>query len=163
MKKIIFLSIFLLVLPLSSAMAEGKGSLTLQFMAEREIEVFNEKGEIEIKRVKVSETKTIPGDEVIYTTLYNHVGKDTAENVVITNAVPEHMIYTDKSAEGKGTRITFSADGGKNYDLPSRLKVKEADGRIRSASAADYTHIHWTIDKLNPGDKGRASFKARVK
>ena len=159
----ITLFIVMLLLPVSSALAVEKGSMELQSVAETEIEVINVKGEKEIKRVNVSETKIVPGDEVIFTTYYGHIGKEAADDVIITNPVSEHMIYTDLSAEGKGAVIRFSVDGGKSYDLPEKLKVKDERGGERSANPSDYTHIRWIIEKLKPGDRGSVSFRARVK
>lgn len=159
----ITLFIMMLLLPASSAYALEKGSIELQSVAETEIEVINAKGEKEIKRVNVSETKIVPGDEVLFTTYYGHIGKEPADNVIITNPISEHMIYTDLSAEGKGTAIRFSVDGGKTYDLPEKLMVKDESGSERSANPSDYTHIRWIIEKLKPGDRGSVSFRARVK
>ena len=161
--KKITLFIMIMMLPVSSAYALEKGSIELQSVAETEIEVINAKGEKEIKRVKVSETKIVPGDEVIFTTYYGHIGKETADDVIITNPVSEHMVYTDLSAEGKGAVIRFSVDDGKSYDLPEKLKVKDKSGSERVASPSDYTHIRWIIKKLKPADKGSVSFRARVK
>ena len=161
-RRIAFL-IMIMILPVSIALAVEKGSIELQSVAEKEIEVINEKGEKEIERVNVSQVKIVPGDEVIFTTYYGHIGKEAADNVIITNPVSEHMIYTDLSAEGKGAAIRFSVDGGKSYDLPEKLKVKDERGGERSANPSDYTHIRWIIEKLKPGDRGSVSFRARVK
>ena len=157
------LFMIIMLLPAFSAYALEKGSIELQSVAETEIEVINAKEEKEINRVDVSETKIVPGDEVIFTTYYGHIGKEPADDVIITNPVSEHMIYTDLSAEGKGAVIRFSVDGGKTYDLPGKLKVKDEMGSERSATPSDYTHIRWIIKKLKPGDKGSVSFRARVK
>jgi hypothetical protein len=74
------------------------------------------------------------------------------------------MIYTGNSAEGKGTEIVFSIDGGKKYDKPSKLKVRSMDGKERVAAPADYTHIRWSFKAdLKQGEKGSVSFRAKLK
>ena len=161
--KLLMLITLVLLVPLISA-ADEKGAIELKSVAEVEIEVTNEKGEKEMKRVDASKAEVLPGDEVIFTTYYSHIGKEAAEDIVITNPVPEHMTYVAKSAEGEKSQIVFSIDGGKTYDFPSRLKVKEGPGRERPARVDEYTHIRWQFPQpLNPGDKGEVSFRAKVK
>jgi len=151
-----------LALPMA-AFAADPGSIELRSQAEVEIAVVNEKGEKEIKRVGAEEAEVFPGDEVIFTTHYRNIGKKPADNVVITNPVPKHMTYTGKSAEGKGTEILFSIDGGKKYDKPSNLKIKTTDGGDRVASPAEYTHIRWLLRKdLKEGEAGSVSFRAKL-
>ena len=164
MKKNVFMILaFLLVLPLT-AFAAAPGSIELRSSAEVEIEVINEKGEKEIKRVGAEEAEVYPGDEVIFMTHYRNVGEKPADNVVITNPVPKHMIYVANSAEGKGSNIVFSIDGGEKYDKPSNLKIRTIDGKERAASPADYTHMRWIFKRdLKKGEKGSVSFKAKLK
>lgn len=162
-RKSIIALIIALAFPVN-VFAADPGSIELRSQAEVEIEVANEKGEKEIKRVGAEEAEVYPGDEVIFTTHYRNIGKKPADNVVITNPVPRHMIYTGKSAEGKGTKIVFSIDGGKKYDKPSNLKVKTINGKERVASPADYTHMRWVFKKdLKKGEKGSVSFRAKLK
>ena len=157
---IIWLAV-LLALPVAG-WAQSKGHIKLTSVAEVEKEVFNAEGKKEIRRVPA--TKVIPGSEVIFTTLYENISKDKAENAVITNAVPEHMLYKQASATGAGTRITFSIDNGKSYNIPSQLFVMDAAGRKFPARPQDYTHIRWTFDTPLPsGAKGDVSFRAILK
>ncbi len=141
--------------------AQDKGGIELKAVAEQEVEVINESGEKEVKRVPAA--KVVPGDEVIYTIYYTNVGQDLAEKVVITNPVPEHMRYAGGSALGEGAVITFSVDDGKTYDVPKNLKVLDADGKERPAKASEYTHVRWTLQKLlSPGAKGHVGFRAKL-
>ncbi|OGQ51120.1 MAG: hypothetical protein A3J24_13180 [Deltaproteobacteria bacterium RIFCSPLOWO2_02_FULL_53_8] len=160
-----FLSVIMLVLLISvPALALEEGFVKLTSMSEFDMVVVNEKGEKEVKRVDAAKAKIVPGDEVIFTTVYENVGKEPVTAAVINNPVPEHTVYVDKSAEGKGTRIEFSIDGGKTFGLPKTLMVAGKDGKAKQAQASDYTHIRWTVEKaVAPGAKGSVSFKARVK
>lgn len=142
------------------AIAAGKVNLTAS--AEKEVQVTNAKGEKELKRVEAK--KALPGDVVIYTVTYANTGKEVAENIFVTNPVPEHMVYVEGSATGKNALVTYSVDGGKTFAEPDKLKVRKADGMERLAATPDYTHIRWTFKKsVQPGATGSVSFRAKLK
>ncbi|MDH3973429.1 MAG: hypothetical protein OEV42_04030 [Deltaproteobacteria bacterium] len=162
-KQVLTALALILLLPISTFAADP-GSIELRSAAEVEMKTSNEKGETEIKRVNAEKAEVYPGDEVIFTTHYRHVGEKPADNVVITNPVPKHMTYVGKSAKGKDGLIRFSIDGGEKYDIPSRLKVKTADGGERVADPAEYTHVRWIFSAdLKKGDAGHVSFRAKLK
>jgi uncharacterized repeat protein (TIGR01451 family) len=158
------ISIMLALLLLSAAAwAQQKSPIELKSLAEVDVTTTNAKGEKEVKRVEAAKATVVPGDVVIFTNQYANTGDKPATDVVIRNAVPEHMIYVDGSAEGKGTRIEFSVDKGKTYGAPDKLTVTDAKGAKRKAAAQDYNNIRWTVEKLPPGAKGSVSFRAKVK
>jgi len=147
-----------------AAGAQQKSPVSLKSTAEVEVVRQNEKGEKEAKRVDAATASVQPGDVVIYTTEYQNTGTKPAENVVISNPIPDQMVYIDKSAEGKGAKIEFSVDGGKTYGAMAKLTVKDKDGRVRPALAKDITGIRWTVPgSLAPGGKGVVGYRARVK
>jgi uncharacterized repeat protein (TIGR01451 family) len=124
----------------------------------------NAEGKEEVKRVDATKTKVLPGETVIFTNYYTYAGDKPATNVVIKNPVPDHMIYLDGTAEGKGAKIEFSVDKGATFAAADKLKVKAANGQERRAAAADYTNIRWTLETpLQKGGKGSVSFRAKVK
>lgn len=152
-----------LLLPLSAG-AQERGTIELKSISEVEVVTKSAAGKKEVKRVDTGKATVVPGDTVVFTTTYRNIGDKPAEKVVITNPVPEHTLYVEKSAEGKGTVIDFSVDGGKSYASPDNLTVKDTQGKTRKAGAADYTHIRWTLNKsLVSGGKGSVSFKAKIK
>ncbi len=157
---IIWLTV-LLALPVAS-WAQSRGHIKLTSVAEVEKEAFNQEGKKVIQRMPAA--KVLPGSEVIFTTRYENVSKKEAENAVITNPLPEHMLYRQSSAQGTGTRVMFSIDNGKSYNIPSQLFVMDAAGRKFPARPKDYTHIRWTFEKPLPsGAKGEVSFRAILK
>lgn len=142
--------------------AQINGHIQLTSVAEIEKEVFNEEGKKEIKRMPA--TKVVPGSEVIFTTTFKNVSKEKAEKAIIVNPVPEHMLYKENSATGIGTRIAFSVDNGKSFNIPAKLFVFDAAGRKYPARPKDYTHIRWEIgEPLQPGTNGEVSFRAVLK
>jgi uncharacterized repeat protein (TIGR01451 family) len=157
-----FIIMTLLLLP-ATAPAQQKGSIELRSVSEVEIIEQNAEGKKEVKRIDAAKAKVVPGDAVIFTVFYANTDIKPADRVVVTNPVPEHMSYQNKSAEGAGTKIEFSADGGKSYAAPDKLFVTAA-GKKRPAIASDYTHIRWTLSRpLAPGGKGSVSFRATLK
>lgn len=164
MKRITVMSIFMLLAAFvgsGSAWAQQKGGIELTAVAEIEAEQVNKEGKKEIKRLPAA--KVLPGDEVIYTVYYTNAGREPAGEVVITNPIPQHMVYKEGSASGEGTVITFSVDSGKTYDVPENLTVRDADGKERRAEASEYTHIRWTLQKsLLQDAKGHVSFRAKL-
>ena len=106
----------------------------------------------------------LPGDVILYTIISENIGTAQAENVVINNPVPNNSKYRSGSAVGKNTKITFSIDGGKTFDVPGKLIVKDKNGKESKAKAEIYTNIRWVYVKpLAPGDKSKVSFKTEIK
>lgn len=151
------------VLTLSSAvMADKDAVVQLKTLAQIEVEVVTDDGETEIQRIEAA--KVIPGDEVIYTIHYANIGPESAENIVITDPIPEHMLYQDGSASGEGASVTFSVDDGKTYDVADNLTVPAEDGGERRAGPSDYTHVKWTLEgDLEPEAAGFVTFRAQLK
>ncbi len=153
-----------LLLSAGLVLADGKGKLTLKITTEKEIVVEDEKGKKKLKRVDLTKVNAIPGDEVILTLSYKNVGKEKTDGVVINYPIPEEMRYKGFSAEGKGTKITFSIDKGKTYDRPEKLTVIDMEGKVVPAMPKDYTHIRWTFGQaVAPGKKGKVGFRTFIK
>ena len=155
---------FALLLPTWSAqaVAEDKNGIEIRAVAEVEVVVKDEKtGKEETKRVAA--TKVPPGVAVIYTLHADNKGSKPADDVVVTDPIPEHMDYVDGSATSKGTVLSFSADGGKSWAAKDKLMVKGKDGALRAATAEEVTHIRWKFEKpIAPGESRAVEFKARV-
>ena len=112
----------------------------------------------------VPATSAMPGEVLTFTVNYINEGDEEATDIVLTNPIPEHMLYEAGSAAGEGSRISYSLDGGATYGAPDSLSVTDDDGKERGAVPSDYTHIRWQlIDPVPAGGSGRVSFKASVK
>lgn len=162
MKRVILISCWVILFAamlFSSVAAESEATLKLHAVVHKDVEVINEQGEKTSKQVEA--LNVIPGDEVIYTIYYSHIGNEPAENVFITNPIPEQLVYQDGTALGGNTVITFSVDGGQTFNTPENLKVKNTEGKMIQAKPTDYTHIRWTMAKsVLPKDEGFVSFRA---
>jgi uncharacterized repeat protein (TIGR01451 family) len=160
-KRIIFtLTIFLLTALAGTAAAQDQ-SIEIQSSALVEKTVVNEKGEKELVRQPAE--KVLPGEEVLFVNTYANKGEAAADNVVINNAIPEHMIYIGATAQGEDTVITYSVDDGKTFGPILDLMVTEPDGTKRPAASVDVTHIRWTrTTPLSPNETAQVEFRARL-
>ncbi|UFS71878.1 hypothetical protein LPW11_06705 [Geomonas sp. RF6] len=138
----------------------AENQINLVSRTQKEVTVVKD-GKKEVKLVPAQ--NVVPGDVVLFTNHYQNSGKIPAENAVISNPVPKHMVYLDGSAFGEGAEITFSIDKGKTFDTPGKL-VKTEKGKKRTARAEEYTHIRWTFkNPIPPGKEGDVGFRARLK
>ena len=159
MKTIIKLST-LLILAMFSNLAMAQ--IEVKTVAEIEVTEINPQGKEIVKRTAA--TNVVPGTEVIYTITAKNTGNEPADNIVVTNPIPQHTVYVDGSAFGAGTNITFSIDGGKTYDQAKNLIIKDKAGKPRAAKPEDYTHVRWTPQfNLQPGKEAPVWYRVRVK
>ena len=108
--------------------------------------------------------RVVSGDAVFYTLEVRNTAPLTVQRPVVTYAVPAHMIYTADSAVGPGTEVSYSVDQGHSFDAPENLKIQEAGGEMRAATAADYTHIRWRLkNALKSNSVAFVRFRARAK
>lgn len=144
-----------------NAIAQQSG-LKLEHKAEQWESVIDEDGAEQTRLVEAA--NVLPGEEVLFTVTYMNAGDSPAEDVVITNPVPDHMVYVDRSAVGDNTTLAFSVDGGKTFGAADSLTVSDANGRPRAAIGSDYTHLRWVVvDEIAAGATGTVQFKAVVK
>jgi uncharacterized repeat protein (TIGR01451 family) len=133
----------------------------LNTVALTEITTTNEAGQ-EVTTL-VPADKVVPGDEVIYTISFVNHGTEPASDVVITNPIPEHMVFTKVEDSPRAATVSLSADGGERYDAPRNLTVTDAKGQPRPAQASDFTHVRWILQEpLEPGAAGSVSFRAQL-
>ena len=126
-----------------------------------EIKTTNEAGE-EVTEL-VAADKVVPGDEVIYTIHFVNKGTEPADDVVITNPIPQHMVFTSVGQSPGGAEVEMSANGGSEYGQPGQITVADAGGGVRPANATDFTHVRWTFqNSLEPGAEGSVSFRAQL-
>jgi uncharacterized repeat protein (TIGR01451 family) len=155
-------TLFALMGSFSSGAQAADGSVRITSIAQIEVETVGKDGKKTLQRTPVS--KAVPGTEVIYTNTFENIGKQPAGDIVINNPIPNDSEYTAGSAFGKNCDIQFSADGGKIFGHAEDLKIKDAQGKDRSALPKEYTHIRWTYKgQLAAGKSGEVGFRAAIK
>jgi uncharacterized repeat protein (TIGR01451 family) len=112
----------------------------------------------------VKASKVIPGSVVLYVNSLKNKGKEAAQKLTVVNNIPEHMHYMQGSAKCKNKcDITYSVDGGKTFNKPKKLFIKDKKTRKqRRAKASEYTTIKWVVAKLKSGKKTTVKYKARL-
>jgi uncharacterized repeat protein (TIGR01451 family) len=142
-----------------SAFADG---ITLKTEAFRDVVVAGKDGKQEKQRVALK--KATPGQEVIYVITYRNTGSKPAENVVVNNPVPKGLTFQPGSAQGDGTRIEVSVDGGNTFGTLESLKASDGKAGVRAARADDVTNVRWTLTSaVKAGQEGSVSYKAVLK
>jgi len=102
---------------------------------------------LKFEKEVISSGSATPGVTLTYILRYENVGSGTATNVVLTDAIPAGTIYIIGST-GTNTGISYSHDGGINYDEDQNAPV---------------THIRWElITPLAPKGSGNVRFKVRI-
>jgi uncharacterized repeat protein (TIGR01451 family) len=125
----------------SAAQPDG-GCVTLVTQALQEQSVVGADGKPRVTLVPA--TKVVPGDSVVWQTTARNSCPSAAANLVINQAVPEHMKLVPDSAGGADSRIVYSLDG-KTFLPLADLVVTEADGTKRPARAEDVRHLRWLL------------------
>lgn len=161
MKNLMKISLTLAVLfGAAVAWAQGSDHLQITTVVQKEQLTVTESGEQKTELV-VANT-VVPGDSVVYTISFKNIGDEAADNVVITNPVPQDLTYEMGSAFGSGAAIEFSVDGGSVFAPAAELTIND-DGEPRAARAEDYTHIRWVMSNdLAAGAQGFVQFRARL-
>lgn len=150
-KSLIFIASALLA---STAAAQAAGGVSLVASVAQE-QVVQENGRSITKLIPAA--RVSPGDDVVYVLSYANGGTKRADNVVITNPIPANLAFV--GAEG----AVVSVDGGTSYGPLAELRLPGADGSSRLATAADVTHVRWTLAPIAPGSKGEVTYRARLK
>lgn len=139
-----------------------ESKVTLSSASYKEVHEVNKLGEKVVKYVESG--KILPGDVVMYKNSINNMDKKPADNLVLNNKIPQNMEYVADSANcEKDCKILYSVDGGKSFETPENLKVKEGN-LVRAALPSDYTDIRWKLaSSLTANNTTHVSFKARLK
>ena len=120
---------------------------------------------IKKKKTKwVKATKVIPGSVVLYVNTLKNKGKEKAKNLMVINNIPAHMNYVKGTAKCKSKcSVTYSVDGGKTFNKPKKLFVKDKKTKkVRRAKAKEYTTIKWVVAKLKGSKKTTVQYQARL-
>lgn len=125
----------------NAAQPEGCVSLLTQALSEQSVTDADGKPRITL----VPATKVVPGDLVVWQTTARNSCPNAAANMVINQAVPEHMTLVPEATGGAGSRIVYSLDGRSFLPL-AELMVRQADGTTRPARAEEVRHVRWLLD-----------------
>ena len=151
---------FLLVFSSVYALSQEQGHLNVSTVVQMEVVTIGDDGERQTRLVAAD--TVVPGDVVIYTTTVENISDEAADNIVVTNPMPQHLSYVTGSAFAPGMVIEFSVDGGVSFADAEALTV-DNDGQSRAATADDFTHIRFVMQgNLAAGAQAIARYRARL-
>jgi uncharacterized repeat protein (TIGR01451 family) len=114
-----------------------------------------------MKRTLAPAVTVTPGDEVVYVLTIRNTGASPAEQLVITNPLPQHVAFVAAAAGSTAPKVSV---GGERFGALSDLSVVTADGRSRPAQAGDVTHIRWDLAApLAPNSEQQVSYRGQLK
>lgn len=146
----------LLALIAAPALAADNVTLKSDVFVQREIKDAGGKASMVLQPPRM----VTPGDRLVFVLNYKNQGDAPATDFTVTNPIPAAVLYADQASAGE----IVSADGGKSWGALAALKVAGADGKPRAATAADVTHIRWTLARPLPaGQGGKLQFSGIVK
>jgi len=103
--------------------------------------------------------KVVPGEKLVFTTVYRNTGAKPADNFIVTNPIPAAVRLAD---DGFGS-FEVSVDGGRQWGKLAALKVSDGKGGLRPAEAADATHLRWVVATIAPGASGTLEYHGIVR
>lgn len=158
--QMVLVSLFVMFLAMTASAVEP-GAIELKTTAEKVVVETDAEGVARTSFVRPE--RVIPGDKIAYTIAAKNVSELAIDRVVITDPIPEQMLFVPGMEETEEARVVFSVDGGETFDRKDRLVVTAEDGTERSASSADFTHIRWVFEKpLSPASERSVRFVAQV-
>lgn len=106
-----------------------------------------------------------PGDTLRYTVTGNNTGADSAKDLVITQPIPERMVYKLETATSQNeATVTYSTDNGETFVAKPMIEVVNEEGETveKPAPAETYTHIRWQFEALAPAAEAMAMYDVEV-
>jgi uncharacterized repeat protein (TIGR01451 family) len=108
-----------------------------------------------------SDTVASHADQLIVSVRFTNSSGHVIDSVRITSPVPADVQYVPNSASGPGSEVLFSVDNGRSFGRPGELTFSAADGSVRNADPAEYTHVRWVLRApLDAGATGIARYRA---
>lgn len=151
----LFLILTALLLP-AAAHAANEVALTSAVFVEKSMPDAGGKTRLVLEAPKT----VVPGDRLVFVLNYKNQGTKPAADFVVTNPLPGAVAYQGTADAG----AIVSVDGGRSWGPITVLKVKKADGTVRSAYPEDVTHVRWTMKTPIPaGAQGKLSFRGVVR
>lgn len=166
MTKLVCKTIFSSLLGFIAAAAYAAPQITLSVIAEKDVEITDEKGNVTVERQEFADVA--PGETIYYTLTYSNTGDEAAKNVKLDNPIADGNVYVDNSAWGDDADILFSIDGGQTFKKPAALQYSVKDSKTgnqeaKEVSPEEFTNIRWVIETIDANSTGKAGFSAVVK
>ena len=140
----------------------------LVLQAEKQVQKLDDQGKPQITWQQLEGEATVqPQDVLRYTISSENAGEMPAENLMITQPIPDQMTYVLATATGNDSAtITYSIDGGESFVAEPQVEVVQEDGTVtlEPAPAEAYTDIRWDFaQSLEPEVVVQVAYDVTVK
>ncbi len=146
-----------------------QSQVQLNLTAQKKIVQKDKEGKLQVTWQPVQGSVVVqPRDVILYTLSATNNGDRPANNLVLTQPIPQRTKYVLNSAtaEGKSTKITYSIDNGRSFVEQPTVQVKLPDGKVetRPAPAEAYTHVRWKfVSAIQPKAAEKGNYQVQVK
>src|SRR3546814_12160693 len=89
-----------------------------------------------------------PGEALVFQFDYRNARPGVANSFVITNPIPDQMVYAGTDTPGE----VVSVDGGRSFGPIAEMKVADADGVGRTATPPELPHLRRVIKRPTTPD-----------
>ena len=106
-----------------------------------------------------------PGDILRYTVKSENPGASVANDLTITQPIPDQMVYELDTAKSENpAEVVFSIDNGETFVANPTIVIETEDGETieQPAPASAYTHIRWQFGSLAPEANLAATYEVQV-
>jgi uncharacterized repeat protein (TIGR01451 family) len=149
------LTLLALLLP-GAALAQSQVALTSNVLVERTVTDANGAARTALEAPGI----VTPGDRLMFVLAYRNNAATPATAFEVTNPIPDSVSFSSSESAGS----VLSVDGGRTWGELGALRVRNADGTSRPATAADVTHVRWRLVQPIPaGGTGELRFRGIVK
>ena len=148
------------------AQASQKPTIELNLTAAKKKIVVTQGKQQQVKWESLNDGTVVnPGDVLRYTVSGENPGETAAQDLTITQPIPQQMIYELKTATSKNqAEVVYSTDNGKTFVAKPTIKIKTEDGKTieKPAPAETYTHIRWKFGSVAPAADITAMYEVKV-
>lgn len=148
--------------------AINRPKVKLMLTADKKLEEVDAEGNKKIVWQSLEDgAQVLPGDSLRYTIQSENEGDLAAKKLVITQPIPQQMVYNlDSATSTANTDITYSIDAGKTFVAQPMIEKTLEDGSVVEvpAPAELYTHVRWKFNgELSTEKDAAASYEVEVK
>lgn len=140
----------------------------LNLVAQKQLVALDEQGKEQVTWQDLKDQAVVqPGDVLRYTVTGENASETSAQDLAVTQPVPQGTTYVLASAASPSSAATtYSIDQGKTFVENPTVNVTLPDGTVETqpAPAEAYTHVRWTFGKsLDPAAVVKASYEVTVR
>ncbi|NBD17637.1 MAG: DUF11 domain-containing protein [Cyanobacteria bacterium] len=146
---------------------QERPQVNLNLVVDKQEVTVDENGVEQVRWENVGDQVTVvPGDTLRYVVMGTNEGGEAANNLTVTQPIPQQMVYVLGSANSSNNAvITYSINNGETFVANPTIKVEQPDGTVveKPAPASAYTHIRWDFPSaIAPEDNLEAMYVVEV-